>query len=132
TTSARRIVRELLAGGRIGRRVIGSAPGRVTPQIAAAYDLPGARGVLVAKLDPRGPAAKAGMRAGDIIVAIGGQPVKSLADLRTAVGQHKVGDGVDLAARREKYSGTLKVRLAQIPCHLRLASLRANCRTSRP
>jgi len=89
-------------------------PVSVTPQIAAAYDLPVDRGVLVAKLDPHGPAAKAGMRAGDIIVAIGGQPVKSLADLRTAVGQHKVGAVIDMAVRREKNSVTLKVTLAEM------------------
>jgi serine protease Do len=112
--SAKPIVQELLAHGRIVRPVIGIVPVSVTPQIAAAYDLPVDRGVLVAKLDPRGPAAKAGMRAGDIIVAIGGQPVKSLADLRTAVGQHKVGAVVDMAVRREKSSVTLKVTLAEM------------------
>src|SRR5262245_63376976 len=112
--SAKPIVQELLAHGRIVRPVIGIVPVSVTPQIAAAYDLPVDRGVLVAKLDPRGPAAKAGMRAGDIIVAIGGQPVKSLADLRTAVGQHKIGAVVDMAVRREKSSVTLKVTLAEM------------------
>src|SRR5216117_3500024 len=82
--SAKPIVQELLAHGRIVRPVIGIVPISVTPQIAAAYDLPVDRGVLIARLDPRGPAAKAGMRAGDIVVAIGGQPVKSLGDLRSA------------------------------------------------
>jgi S1-C subfamily serine protease len=47
-------------------------------------------------------------------VAIGGQPVKSLPDLRTAVGQHKVGAVVDMAVRREKNSVTLKVTLAEM------------------
>jgi len=112
--SAKPIVQELLAHGRIVRPVIGIVPVSVTPQIAAAYDLPVDRGVLIAKLDPRGPAARAGMRAGDIIVAISGHPVKSLADLRTAVAQRKVGDVIDMAVRREKASVTLKVTLAEM------------------
>jgi len=112
--SAKPIVQELLAHGRIVRPVIGIVPISVTPQIAAAYELPVDRGVLIARLDPRGPAAKAGMRAGDIIVAIAGQPVKSLADLRSAVGQHKVGDVIVMAVRREKTSVTLKVTLAEM------------------
>ena len=112
--SAKPIVQELLAHGRIVRPVIGIVPISVTPQIAAAYDLPVDRGVLIARLDPRGPAAKAGMRAGDIVVAIGGQPVKSLGDLRSAVGQHKVGDVIVMAVRREKTSVTLKVTLAEM------------------
>jgi serine protease Do len=112
--SAKPIVQELLAHGRIVRPVIGIVPVSVTPQIAAAYELPVDRGVLIAKLDPRGPAARAGMRAGDIIVAIGGHPVKSLADLRGAVAHYKVGDVIDMAVRREKTSVTLKVTLAEM------------------
>jgi serine protease Do len=112
--SAKPIIQELLANGRIVRPVIGIVPVSVTPQVAAAYDLPVDRGVLVARLDPRGPAAKAGMRQGDIIVAVGGQPVKSLGDLRNLLGQHKVGDVIEMAARREKTSVKLKVTLAEM------------------
>ena len=111
--SAKPIVQELLAHGRIVRPVIGIVPVSVTPQVAAAYDLPVDRGILIARVDPRGPAAKAGMRMGDIIVAISSHPVKSLADLRTAVAKHKVGDVVDMAVRREKASVTLRVTLAE-------------------
>jgi len=112
--SAKPIVQELLAHGRVVRPFIGIVPVTVTPQIASAYDLPVDHGVLVARLDPRGPAARAGMRAGDIIVALGGHPVKSLGELRGAIGQHKIGETVDLAVRREKTSVTLKVTLAEM------------------
>ena len=112
--SAKPIVQELLAHGRVVRPFIGIVPVSVTPQIASAYDLPVDHGVLVARLDPRGPAARAGMRAGDIIVALGGHPVKSLGELRIAIGQHKIGETVDLAVRREKTSVTLKVTLAEM------------------
>jgi serine protease Do len=112
--SAKPIVQELLAHGRIVRPVIGIVPVSVTPQIAANYDLPVDRGVLVAKLDAPRTRGEGGDARCDIIVAIGGQPVKSLPDLRTAVGQHKVGAVVDMAVRREKNSVTLKVTLAEM------------------
>jgi len=112
--SAKPIVQELLAHGRVVRPFIGIVPVSVTPQIASAYDLPVDHGVLVARLDPRGPAARAGMRAGDIVVAVAGHPVKSLGELRVAIGQHKIGETVDLAVRREKTSVTLKVTLAEM------------------
>ena len=79
----------------------------------AAYDLPVHRGVLVVRLGSGGPAARAGMRAGDIIVAVAGQPVRNLVDLRTAITGRKVGETVDVAVRREKMSLTLKVTLAE-------------------
>ena len=112
--SAKPIVQELLAHGRVVRPFIGIVPVSVTPQIASAYDLPVDHGVLVARLDPRGPAARAGMRAGDIIVAVAAHPVKSLGELRVAIGQHKIGETVDLAVRRAKTSVTLKVTLAEM------------------
>jgi len=112
--SAKPIVQELLAHGRVVRPFIGIVPVSVTPRIASAYDLPVDHGVLVARLGPRGPAARAGMRAGDIIVAVAGHPVKSLGELRVAIGQHKIGETVDLAVRREKTTVTLKVTLAEM------------------
>ena len=112
--SAKPIVQELLAHGRVVRPFIGIVPVSVTPRIASAYDLPVDHGVLVARLGPRGPAARAGMRAGDIIVAVAGHPVKSLGELRVAIGQHKIGETVDLAVRREKTTVTIKVTLAEM------------------
>jgi S1-C subfamily serine protease len=112
--SAKPIIQELVAHGRVVRPAIGIAPVGVTPQLASAYDLPVDRGVLVARLDPRGPAAKAGMRAGDVIVAVAGHPVKNVGELRTAIGQHKICETVELAVRREKATVTLKVTLVEM------------------
>jgi S1-C subfamily serine protease len=112
--SAKPIIQELLAHGRVVRPAIGIAPVSVTPQLASAYDLPVDRGVLVARLDPRGPAARAGVRVGDIIVAVAGHPVKNLGELRAAIGQHKIGDSVELTVRREKASVTLKVTTVEM------------------
>jgi len=60
------------------------------------------------------PAVVAKVRAGDIIVAVAAHPVKSLGELRVAIGQHKIGETVDLAVRRAKTSVTLKVTLAEM------------------
>ena len=112
--SAKPIVQELLAHGRVVRPLVGIVPVSVTPQLATAYDLPVERGVLVVRLDPKGPAARAGMKPGDIIVAIAGQPVKNLSELRVAIGRHKIGETVDVAVRRQKASMALKVTLAEM------------------
>jgi S1-C subfamily serine protease len=54
------------------------------------------------------------MRAGDIIVTIAGQPVRNVGELRAAIAQHKIGETVELAVRREKASVTLKVTLVEM------------------
>jgi serine protease Do len=112
--SAKPIVQELLAHGRVVRPLVGIVPVSVTPQLATAYDLPVERGVLVVRLDPKGPAAKAAMKPGDIIVSIAGQAVKNLSELRVAIGRHKIGETVDVAVRRQKASMTLKVTLGEM------------------
>jgi len=114
TLAAKPIIQELLAHGRVVRPAIGIAPVSVTPQLSSAYDLPADRGVLVVRLDPRGPAARAGMRVGDVIVAVTGRPVKTLGELRAAIGQHKIGETLELTVRREKASVTLKVTLVEM------------------
>jgi serine protease Do len=111
---AKTIVQELMAHGRVVRPAIGVAPISVTPQLASAYDLPVDRGVLVARLDPRGPAARAGMRAGDVIVTVAGQPVKNVGELRAAISQHKIGETVEVAVRRERASVNLKITLVEM------------------
>ena len=110
---AKPIVQELLAHGRIVRPSIGILPVSVTPQLASAYGLPAERGVLIARLDPRGPAARAGLRPGDIVVAVAGQPVKNLGELRGEMGRYKAGETVELAVRRERASTTVKVTLGE-------------------
>jgi serine protease Do len=111
---AKPIIQELMAHGRVVRPAIGIAPISVTPQLASAYDLPIDRGVLVARLDPRGPAARAGMRAGDVIVTVAGQPVKNVGELRAAISQHKIGETVEVAVRRERASVNLKITLVEM------------------
>ena len=112
--SAKPIVQELLAHGRVVRPLVGIVPVSVTPQLATAYELPVERGVLVVRLDPKGPAARAGMKPGDIIVTIAGQAVKNLSELRVEIARHKIGETVDVAVRRQKASMTLKVTLAEM------------------
>lgn len=112
--SAKPIIQELIARGRVVRPSIGILPVRVTPQLASAYDPPVDRGVLVTRLDRGGPGGRAGLRAGDIIVALAGQPVKTLGELRSAIMRHKIGETVELTVRRKQSVVTLKVTLAEL------------------
>jgi putative serine protease PepD len=72
---------------------------------------PGQNGVRVAKVVGDGPAAKAGLRSGSTIVAVGGTPTHSPSDLAAAVAAHKPGDRVSVKTTH----GTVQVMLADAP-----------------
>jgi serine protease Do len=64
--------------GRVKRRVIGADLQSVTPELAGALGLGQDGGVIVSDVDPDGPAEKAGLKIGDVVLGIDGQPVDSL------------------------------------------------------
>lgn len=79
-------------------------------------DLNGGGGVLVYSVQSGGPAAAAGIRAGDIITAIGGQPVTSAAGLAAAHAGVKPGQHVDVQLVRQDGShASVNVTLGQLP-----------------
>jgi putative serine protease PepD len=72
-------------------------------------------GALVRNVGEGTPAGRAGMRAGDLIVSIGGEPVTSWERLRPAIREHKVGEMVDVVVVRDGERVTLRVTLEEDP-----------------
>jgi cytochrome c biogenesis protein CcmG, thiol:disulfide interchange protein DsbE len=75
----------------------------------------GTSAATIQKVIPAGPAAKAGLRAGDVILSVGGALVKQAADVTTAVSQHKAGDRVDVVVQRGDAKVTASVTIAVRP-----------------
>lgn len=69
-------------------------------------------GYAISGVAPGGPAEKAGLRAGDVIVQFDGQPIRSLADIEAALRKHKPGDKVRLTAQRDGQEIRVEVTLA--------------------
>ena len=68
-------------------------------------------GVLVSGVDAETPAAKAGIKAGDVITAVNGQQVSEPGDLRREVSKVEDGKTVDLAVTRDKKALSLKAEM---------------------
>ncbi len=75
------VVRELLESGQVRHAYLGVTPVAVTPDVAKLFDLQVNEGLAVQEIQPGGPAAKAGLRQGDVIVRFGGKPVEQIEDL---------------------------------------------------
>ena len=89
-------------------RRIGVSTMELTKQLADYFGIAGGKGVLVTSVTDDGPAAKAGVRAGDVITAIDGEAVDSPGDISRAINRKKDGD-VALTIVRNKSQQTIRV-----------------------
>jgi serine protease Do len=97
---ARPVMQALIARGRIARTSLGLFAVSLTPQLAYVYDLPVERGALIKRIEPSGPAHRAGLEAGDVVTDVGGRPVRNLHDLHDGMAHHKAGEAVALRVWR--------------------------------
>jgi S1-C subfamily serine protease len=111
---ARRVAEQILKIGRVDRAYIGLGMQDLTPQLAAEMASAPPSGALVNAVAPSGPAGKAQVELGDVVVAIGGKPVRDAQDVIREVFLHNVGDVVPLelsrAGKRLKLYITLESR----------------------
>ena len=98
---AKSVVKQLKEKGRVVRGWLGVIVQTVTPDLAKSFGLDQKEGALVADIDASGPAAAAGIRKGDIIVAFNGNPIKEMDQLPLLVAQTPVGSKGELTIIRD-------------------------------
>ena len=119
---AKPVIEQLKASGRVERGWIGVSVQTLTPEIAFGLGLkPETDGALVAQIDPEGPAAKSGLRQGDVIVAVGEHRVNALRDLPKLVAGVKPGERVTLSVLRRSAELSVPVTVAAAPEAKRVA-----------
>ncbi len=97
----RRAVETAVGGGRsVVRPWLGARTQSVTPEIAKSLGLARPQGALVADLWPGGPAARAGLRQGDVVTQADGKPIVDAGALSFAIRNHRPGDTVPLMVHR--------------------------------
>ena len=98
---ARSVMDQLIKFGSVKRGQLGVSMYTVTADIAHSLGLASATGALVSQVVEGSPAAKAGIRTGDVITTVNGQAVKSNSELRNSIGLLRVGDKVDIGLVRD-------------------------------
>ncbi|MFO1057671.1 MAG: Do family serine endopeptidase [Dongiaceae bacterium] len=109
---ARGVLQQILARGGVERGHIGVALQDLTPDLAQALGSRQLQGAVVARVVPGSPAERAGLRRGDIVVAIGDTPVRSAAQLRTRIGLAAVGSALPLTVERKGGTRSATVTIA--------------------
>lgn len=107
------VAKQLKQHGRVSRGWLGVSVQDVTRELADSMHLAKPEGALVRGVMDKGPAAAAGLTAGDVIVAFGDKPVFTAHDLPPLVGRHRAGATVDIKVLRDGQPVTLPVQLAE-------------------
>jgi len=94
--TAQPIVKELIDKGRVQRGFLGVTIQEITPSLAQQFNLSVDHGVGIRSVQPGGPADKAGLRQGDIIVKLGDKDIQTSGDLFAALTEHRAGDVVEV------------------------------------
>jgi Do/DeqQ family serine protease len=110
---ARGVMDQLVKTGKVQRGQLGVAIQPMTAELAAKLSLPEARGVAVSAVTPNGPADRAGVRRGDVIVAFDGKPIDDGNTLRNQVASTAPGRKVNLTLIRDGREQQLTVTLGE-------------------
>jgi serine protease Do len=112
------LVKELLpqlrGKGKVTRGYLGVLIQKVTPEIAESLGMDKGYGALVANVSKEGPAEKAGVKVGDVIIEFDGQPVKDSGDLPIIVARTAVDKKVRMKVLRDKKEIVLNVAIGEL------------------
>ena len=112
---AMRVSDQIRANGRVTRGRVGVQIDQVSTEVAESIGLGKARGALVRMVESGGPAEKAGLQAGDIILQFDGKPIDKASDLPRIVGNTRPGTKAEMQVYRRGVQRKLTVTVGELP-----------------
>ena len=112
---ARHVLESLVIGGTVTRAYLGIAPQDIDANLARQFNLPGQSGALVGDVMDGTPAAKAGLKSGDVITAVNGRNIADAHDLQLTVSQLAPGSLATLKIIRSGLAKAVSVTLGELP-----------------
>lgn len=118
---AKKIMQSLIDSGRVTRGFLGVVIQDLTQELADAMGAKVKEGVLIASVGPKTPAAKGGIKQGDIITKFNGKRVRSSNELRNTVAGIKPGKTVPVELIRDGNKKTIRLRVGEQPSNMQAA-----------
>ncbi len=112
---AKEILQNIREKGRVIRGYLGALVQPMTPELAEAFRLKEPIGALVGDVAPRAPAERAGIKSGDVIVEVNGQPIADPRQMRLMIGALAPGTKIQIKVLREGKERTVGVELGELP-----------------
>ena len=117
--TAERILAEIIETGKVTRGWLGVEPQDISPELMRAFGLERQEGVIVAGVLRGGPAHRAGLKVGDIVMAMEGEPVQDSIGFLNAIAPRKPGSSISMEVLREGRRYTVKVEVGERPASVR-------------
>ncbi|WP_394837830.1 Do family serine endopeptidase [Pendulispora rubella] len=108
------VLPQLLTTGHVARGRLGVSIQEIDPTLAKALGLDRARGALIGDIDPGGPADKAGLRSGDVILEVDKDQIDDAQELPRVVARHAPGSRVTLKVLRNKSTQSVDITLDKL------------------
>ena len=105
----------LVKTGKVTRGYLGVNIQTITPALAESFSLKNNKGALIADIVPNSPAAKAGLKEGDVVTALNGQPVTDANSLKNQVSAFSPGTKLNLEILRDGKTDTVAATTAERP-----------------
>ncbi|MEB0135519.1 trypsin-like peptidase domain-containing protein [Actimicrobium sp. CCC2.4] len=114
-STAKMVTESIIKTGSVVRGWIGVEPQDITPELAESFGLNRKSGAIIAGVQRNGPADRAGMRPGDILVAVEGKPVTDTTEMLNLIAQLKPGIKANMTVQRKLQETTLEVTVGKRP-----------------
>ncbi|MDN0074055.1 DegQ family serine endoprotease [Crenobacter sp. SG2303] len=108
------VAEQIKAKGKVSRGQLGVNIQEVSQELAQSFGLDRPRGALVVRVEPSGPAARAGLQVGDIVLSVNGKPVESSKDLPMVIGSLQPNTRVKLGIWRKGTEKSVDVVLGEL------------------
>ncbi len=112
---AKGIMEQIIAEGTVTRGFVGVTPQDITPELAESLKLTAARGALIANVTRDSPAEKAGLKAGDVIIAINDKPIQDRVAAMAVIAALKPGMKADFNVTRAQKQIAISVEIGKRP-----------------